>query len=151
MVIFVTGGAGYIGSHTILELLNNGHDVVSLDNLTNSSIESLKRVEKLTNKKIVSYQGDIRDKSLLSEIFYGHHIDAVIHFASLKSVSESKSKSLEYYSNNVGGTLVLLECMEKYNINKMIFSSSATVYGNNSTPPHTENSRIGEATNPYGT
>ncbi|MEY7193547.1 UDP-glucose 4-epimerase GalE [Escherichia coli] len=151
MMIFVTGGAGYIGSHTILELLNNGHDVVSIDNFVNSSIESLKRLEQITNKKIISYQGDIRDKNLLDEIFSRHHIDAVIHFASLKSVGESKLKPLEYYSNNVGGTLVLLECMKRYNINKMILSSSATVYGSNSIPPHTEDRRIGETTNPYGT
>lgn len=150
MLILVTGGAGYIGSHTAVSLLENNYDVVVLDNLCNSSDESLKVVEELTGKKVIFYQGDIRDKKILSLIFENHSIDAVIHFAALKSVGESNSIPLTYYSNNITGTLVLLECMQEYSVNKFIFSSSATVYGSNSSQPSTEADEIGGATNPYG-
>ena len=150
MLILVTGGAGYIGSHTAVSLLENNYDVVVLDNLCNSSDESLKVVEELTGKKVIFYQGDIRDKKILSLIFANHSIDAVIHFAALKSVGESNSIPLTYYSNNITGTLVLLECMQEYSVNKFIFSSSATVYGSNSSQPSTEADEIGGATNPYG-
>lgn len=150
MSILVTGGAGYIGSHTVLSLLENGYSVIVLDNLSNSSIESLNRVESLTNKKPKVYIGDIRDKNILQKIFTENKVTDVIHFAGLKSVSESNKKPLEYYNNNVTGTLVLLEEMINNGVYNFIFSSSATVYGKPEKVPLTESCRIGGTTNPYG-
>ena len=150
MTIFVTGGAGYIGSHTCLELLEAGYEVVVLDNLCNSSRESLRRVEQLTGKSVTFYEGDIADESLLNSIFSKHHIDCCIHFAGLKAVGESVRKPLEYYTNNIAGTLVLLGVMRKYHVKNMIFSSSATVYGDPQIIPIPETCPKGTCTNPYG-
>lgn len=151
MAIFVTGGAGYIGSHTVLSLLNKGEDVIVLDNLSNSSFESLRRVEQITQKKVTFYEGDVNDSKLLKNVFSNHAINAVIHFAALKSVSESSKKPLSYYLNNVSGLLVLLQEMQSANINKFVFSSSATVYGIKNKAPNMECSEVGNTTNPYGT
>ncbi|WON78134.1 UDP-glucose 4-epimerase GalE [Serratia sp. UGAL515B_01] len=151
MAILVTGGAGYIGSHTVLALLERGDDVVVLDNLSNSSEESLHRVEQLTNKTSIFYQGDVQDAECLNRIFQGHKITAVIHFAGLKAVGESTRKPLEYYQNNVTGTLVLLEEMRRAGVHQFIFSSSATVYGTPEQIPLVETSRLGGTTSPYGT
>ncbi|MDI6936681.1 SDR family NAD(P)-dependent oxidoreductase, partial [Serratia sp. Se-PFBMAAmG] len=151
MAVLVTGGAGYIGSHTVLALLEHGEDVVVLDNLSNSSDESLRRVEKLAGRSAQFYQGDILDAECLHRIFEAHAISAVIHFAGLKAVGESTRKPLEYYQNNVTGTLVLLEEMRRAGVHKFIFSSSATVYGTPEQVPLTETSRVGGTTNPYGT
>ena len=129
MNILVTGGAGYIGSHTCVELLEKGYGVVVVDNFCNSSAESLKRVEKITGKSAALYEGDIRDGALLDRIFTEHKIDWVIHFAGLKAVGESCAKPVEYYDNNLNGTLVLLQAMRKHGCKKIVFSSSATVYG----------------------
>ena len=129
MTILVTGGAGYIGSHTCIELINAGYDVVVLDNLCNSSKESLKRVEKIVGKPIKFYEADIRDEEALNEIFAKESIDAVIHFAGLKAVGESVAKPMEYYDNNITGTLVLCRAMRTAGVKNIIFSSSATVYG----------------------
>ena len=151
MNILVTGGAGYIGSHTLIELLSDGHSVIVVDNLSNSSIESIKRVEKLTASLIPFYEVDLRDKEQLSLIFDTHSIDAVIHFAGLKAVGESVTNPLEYYDVNIGSTLSLLSEMKKHDVKKIIFSSSATVYGSAKTLPLTEESPIGDGiTNPYG-
>ncbi|MBO1500780.1 UDP-glucose 4-epimerase GalE [Serratia proteamaculans] len=151
MTILVTGGAGYIGSHSVLALLERGEDVVVLDNLSNSSEESLHRVEKLTGKAAAFYQGDIQDNECLKRIFEAHSIDSVIHFAGLKAVGESTRKPLEYYQNNVAGTLVLLDEMRRAGVYQFIFSSSATVYGANSPVPYVETTPIGGTTSPYGT
>jgi len=151
MAILVTGGAGYIGSHTVLALLERDEDVVVLDNLSNSSEESLHRVEKLAGKAAVFYQGDIQDGECLKRIFDAHAIDSVIHFAGLKAVGESTRKPLEYYQNNVAGTLVLLDEMRRAGVHQFIFSSSATVYGANSPVPYVETTPIGGTTSPYGT
>ncbi|CAI1720880.1 UDP-glucose 4-epimerase GalE [Serratia proteamaculans] len=151
MAILVTGGAGYIGSHTVLALLERAEDVVVLDNLSNSSEESLRRVEELTGKAAVFYQGDIQDGECLKRIFDAHTIDSVIHFAGLKAVGESTRKPIEYYQNNVAGTLVLLEEMRRAGVHKFIFSSSATVYGTPEQVPLLETSHVGGTTNPYGT
>lgn len=150
MTILVTGGTGYIGSHTVLELLNNGYDVVVYDNLSNSSKESLKRVSEMTKKDIKFYEGDIRDEEALKNVFENEKIDAVIHFAGLKAVGESVQKPWLYYDNNVHGTLVLLKVMDEYNVKKFVFSSSATVYGDPAFVPITEECPLGEITNPYG-
>ncbi|ATM84962.1 UDP-glucose 4-epimerase GalE [Yersinia massiliensis] len=150
MTILVTGGAGYIGSHTVITLLEQDVDVIVLDNLVNSSVESLSRVSKICGRKPIFYQGDVLDRSCLKHIFSKHNIDSVIHFAGLKSVGESVEKPIEYYQNNVTGSLVLLEEMLAANVNKLIFSSSATVYGDPEFVPLTENARIGGTTNPYG-
>lgn len=150
MNILVTGGAGYIGSHTVVELLNANHSVVVVDNLCNSSSEALKRVEKITGKCVAFYENDIRDKEALSKIFENHSIDAVIHFAGLKAVGESVAKPQEYYENNIGGTLTLTNVMRKYNCKNIIFSSSATVYGDPAFVPITESCPKGVCTNPYG-
>ena len=151
MNILVTGGAGYIGSHTIIELIKNGHSVIVVDNLSNSSRESITRVEKITNSKIPFYEIDVRNSEALNEIFSSNSIDAVIHFAGLKCVGESVSKPIEYYENNIDSTLVLLKTMQKFSVKKIIFSSSATVYGTPSELPLTESSRVGVGiTNPYG-
>ncbi len=149
MHIFVTGGAGYIGSHTCLELLNAGHDIVVADNLMNSKEESLKRVETLTRKSITFYPVDCVDKIALEPVFKKHDFDAVIHFAGLKAVGESVEIPLKYYHNNITGTLILCELMQKYNVMNLVFSSSATVYGDPHSVPITEDFPT-QATNPYG-
>ena len=149
--ILVTGGAGFIGSHTLVELLNNGHDVIVIDNLSNASEVSLERVKEITGKDVLFYEADIRDRAVLDRIFEEHPIDAVIHFAGLKAVGESVAKPIEYYDNNLMGTLVLLEAMRDHGVKKLIFSSSATVYGTPEQLPLTETCRVGGTTNPYGT
>lgn len=151
MAILVTGGAGYIGSHTVLALLERGEDVVVIDNLSNASQESLIRVAELTGKEPVIYVADILDRNALKTLFAQHNITDVIHFAGLKSVSESIAKPLAYYENNVVGTMVLLDEMQRAGVNSLIFSSSATVYGNPESVPLSEASRTGGTTNPYGT
>ncbi|MBU3004200.1 UDP-glucose 4-epimerase GalE [Paraglaciecola arctica] len=148
--ILVTGGAGYIGSHTVLQLLEAGNQVIVLDNLCNSSQESLNRVEKLTGKSTIFVQGDIRDHTILELLFSKHKIDAVIHFAGLKAVGESVEKPLNYYNNNVYGTLTLCEAMKKYGVKNLVFSSSATVYGDPVELPLREDMPTGQPTNPYG-
>lgn len=150
MRILVTGGAGYIGSHTCIELINAGYDVVVLDNLCNSSKESLKRVEKIVGREIKFYEADIRDAKALKDIFAAEEIDAVIHFAGLKAVGESVAKPLEYYDNNINGTLVLCNAMKEAGVKNIIFSSSATVYGDPAFIPITEACPKGQCTNPYG-
>ncbi|MCI8413090.1 MAG: UDP-glucose 4-epimerase GalE [Clostridia bacterium] len=150
MKILVTGGAGYIGSHTCVELLGSGHDVVIVDNFRNASAESVRRVEKLSGKKVALYEGDIRDGKLLDRIFCEHEIDSVIHFAGLKAVGESCAKPIEYYDNNIYGTLVLLQAMKKAGCKKIVFSSSATVYGTPERLPLDETCAVGGTTNPYG-
>ncbi len=150
MAILVTGGAGFIGSHTCVELLNAGYEVVVLDNLSNASEESLKRVEKITGKQVTFYQADIRDAKRLDEIFGKEQIESVIHFAGLKAVGESVAKPLEYYDNNISGTLVLCDAMRKHGVKNIIFSSSATVYGEPAFIPITEECPKGICTNPYG-
>jgi UDP-glucose 4-epimerase len=149
MKILVTGGAGYIASHTNLQLLDKGHEVVVLDNLQNSSKESIKRVEELSNKKITFYEGDCRDKKLLDKIFSKNKIDAVIHFAGLKAVGESCIKPITYYENNLMSNLALVEAMSNHNVKKLVFSSSATVYGIPKKLPLTEKHPL-STTNPYG-
>ncbi len=149
MAILVTGGAGYIGSHTCVELLNAGHEVVVVDNLCNSSEIALQRVEELTNKKVKFYKVDLLDREALTEVFEKESIDSVIHFAGLKAVGESVAKPLEYYYNNITGTLILLDVMRNHNCKNIIFSSSATVYGNPHTVPITEDFPL-SVTNPYG-
>ena len=150
MAILVTGGAGYIGSHTCVELLDAGYEVVVLDNLSNSSEKSLERVESLTGKKVTFYKGDILDREILGEIFAKESIDSCIHFAGLKAVGESVSKPWEYYSNNIAGTLTLVDVMRQNGCKNIIFSSSATVYGDPAEIPITENCPKGQCTNPYG-
>ena len=150
MAILVTGGAGYIGSHTCIELLNAGYDVVVIDNLCNSCKESLKRVEEITGKKLTFYEVDLLDQAAVKNVFDNEKIEAVIHFAGLKAVGESVRKPLEYFDNNITGTLVLLDVMRKHNCKKIVFSSSATVYGMNNVSPLTEDMEVGGVTNPYG-
>ena len=150
MAILVTGGAGYIGSHTCVELLDAGYEVVVLDNLSNSSEKSLARVEALTGKKVTFYKGDILDRELLNDIFKKETIDSCIHFAGLKAVGESVSKPWEYYENNIAGTLTLVDVMRQNGCKNIIFSSSATVYGDPAEIPITENCPKGQCTNPYG-
>ena len=147
--ILVTGGCGYIGSHTVLELLNKNYDVVVVDNFSNSSFESIRRVQKITGKNVTFYEADIRDQAALEKIFSAHKFDAVIHFAAFKAVGESCKLPLKYYENNISGTVTLLQVMEKYNVKKIIFSSSATVYGDPERLPLDENCRL-STTNPYG-
>ncbi len=150
MKILVTGGAGYIGSHTVVELQNAGYDVVVVDNLCNSSEKSLERVAKITGKKVPFYKADILDREALNKIFDAEKIDAVIHFAGLKAVGESVHKPWEYYENNIAGTLTLVDVMRNHNCKNIIFSSSATVYGNPAFVPITEECPKGQCTNPYG-
>lgn len=150
MAILVTGGAGYIGSHTVVELLDEGYDVVVCDNLSNSCKISLDRVEQITGKKVKFYLADIRDRAAMTEIFEREAIDSVIHFAGLKAVGESVAKPWEYYENNIGGTLVLLDVMRAHGCKNIIFSSSATVYGDPAFIPITEECPKGTCTNPYG-
>ncbi len=147
--ILVTGGAGYIGSHTSLELLENGDQVIIVDNLCNSSQESIKRVEELTGKAVSFHEVDITDKPTLDRVFEEHNVDAVIHFAGLKAVGESVVIPLSYYQNNLTGTLNLLEVMKAHNVKRLVFSSSATVYGEPASVPITEDFPT-SATNPYG-
>ncbi len=151
MKILVTGGAGYIGSHTCVELISAGHEPVVIDNLCNSSEESIRRVEKITGKSVKLYKGDVRDGKLLDKIFGENAIDSVIHFAGLKAVGESCAKPIEYYDNNLVGTLVLLNAMRNHGCKKIVFSSSATVYGTPERLPLDENCKTGGTTNPYGT
>ncbi|WP_027308895.1 UDP-glucose 4-epimerase GalE [Caloramator sp. ALD01] len=149
MSILVTGGAGYLGSHTCVELLNLGYEVIVVDNLSNSKEESLKRVEKITGKRLKFYNVDLLDKEGLENIFKENKVDAVIHFAGLKAVGESVQVPLKYYHNNITGTIILCEVMKKYGVKRLIFSSSATVYGNVERVPITEDFPL-SATNPYG-
>lgn len=149
--ILVTGGAGYIGSHTVVELLESGYGVVVVDNLSNSNKESMNRVKKITGKSPVFYEADVRDRAAMEKIFTENKIDYVIHFAGLKAVGESCVKPIEYYDNNLYGTLVLLEVMREHGCKKIVFSSSATVYGTPEKLPLDESCRTGGTTNPYGT
>ncbi|MHC5226440.1 UDP-glucose 4-epimerase GalE [Ignatzschineria sp. LJL83] len=148
--ILVTGGAGYIGSHTCIELLAAGLDVIVLDNLSNSSVTSLERVEQISGKKLQFIEGDIRDIALLDRIFSEHKIDAVIHFAGLKAVGESQEIPLVYFDNNIAGSIALMTAMKKANVRTMIFSSSATVYGEENESPLTEDMPTGTPSNNYG-
>lgn len=148
--ILLAGGAGFIGSHTAVELLDSGYEVIIADNLMNSSSKSVARVEQITGKKVRFYQIDITDAEKLEIIFKDNDISTVIHFAGLKSVSESIEKPVMYYRNNIDTTLSLLECMSKYNVRNIIFSSSATVYGEENTVPYNESMKKGTCTNPYG-
>lgn len=148
--ILITGGAGYIGSHTALELLNEGYEVVIYDNLSNSSRESIKRVEELTGKSMSFYEGDVLDAPALTAMFEKEKVDAVIHCAALKAVGESVRKPLEYYHNNITGTLTLMDVMRKVGVKNIVFSSSATVYGSPEVMPITEDCVKGQCTNPYG-
>ena len=150
MSILVTGGAGFIGSHTVVELMNAGYDVVIVDNLVNASEKSIERIEQIVGKKVKFYKVDINDRDGLNEVFDKEQIDSCIHFAGLKAVGESVVKPLEYYSNNISGTLVLLDVMRKHNVKNIVFSSSATVYGNPAFIPITEECPKGQCTNPYG-
>ena len=150
MAILITGGAGYIGSHTALELLKEGYEVVIYDNLCNSSKESVRRVEELTGKNIRFYEGDVLDAACLEKMFAAEEIEAVIHCAALKAVGESVRKPLEYYQNNITGTLTLLGVMERKGVKNIVFSSSATVYGSPEVMPITEDCPKGQCTNPYG-
>ncbi|QBK68127.1 UDP-glucose 4-epimerase GalE [Acinetobacter johnsonii] len=148
--ILITGGAGYIGSHTCVELLNAGHEVVVLDNLCNSSSESLSRVEKLTQKSLTFIEGDIRDSQLLDQVFQQHSIEAVIHFAGLKAVGESQQIPLAYFDNNIAGSIRLVQAMQRAQVFKLVFSSSATVYGEDNLSPLNEEMPTGMPTNNYG-
>lgn len=151
MTILVTGGAGYIGSHTVLEILATGQEVVVVDNLCNSSQESLSRVAQITGKEATFYQGDILDKGFLGSVFARHQIGSVVHFAGLKAVGESVAKPVSYYQNNVQGTLTLLDAMADAGVFNLVFSSSATVYGDPAQLPIREDFPVGGTTNPYGT
>ena len=150
MAILVTGGAGYIGSHTVVELQNAGYDVVVLDNLSNASEKALDRVSKITGKPVKFYKADILDRDSLNDIFDKETIESCIHFAGLKAVGESVVKPWEYYENNIAGTLTLVDVMRKHNVKNIIFSSSATVYGDPAQIPITEECPKGQCTNPYG-
>ena len=150
MQVLVTGGAGYIGSHTVLSLLENNYDVIVYDNLVNSSIESIDRVEKLTGKSVTFVEGDICDKDKLSQLFELYTINAVIHFAALKAVGESTKIPLSYYQNNVHGSVCLLEVMQQHNVHNFIFSSSAKVYGEENDVPYVETMKLGTPSSPYG-
>jgi len=150
MKVLVTGGMGYIGSHTCIQMIEAGIEPIILDNLGNSKVAVLDRIEALTQVRPVFYQGDIRDEAFLDSIFAEHSISSVIHFAGLKAVGESVAKPLEYYDNNVNGSLVLARSMRKANVKSIVFSSSATVYGDPAIVPITENSPTGATTNPYG-
>lgn len=149
-LVLVTGGAGYIGSHTVVEVLSGGYDVVVVDNLFNSSEESIRRVEAIAGKPVTFYKVDLLDKPLLENVFQKHKFCAVLHFAGLKAVGESVRIPLEYYNNNIQGTIHLLECMEKHDVKNIVFSSSATVYGDPQYLPIDEKHPAGRCTNPYG-
>lgn len=148
--VLLAGGAGYIGSHTAVELLNSGYEVVVVDNYYNSCPESIKRVEQITGKTVKLYEGDVKDHSIIRTIFKENKIDCVIHFAGLKAVGESVAKPILYYRNNIDTTLTLLECMEEAGVENIIFSSSATVYGEENPVPYNEEMKKGSCTNPYG-
>lgn len=148
-MILLTGGLGYIGSHTAVELLNNGYEVVIIDNLSNSKPEIKNKIETITGKSVIFYEGDVRDAHLLNSIFENHNIEAVIHFAGYKAVGESTKKPIEYYDNNINSTLVLLQVMRKFNVKNIVFSSSATVYGRAKSMPIYEDFEL-SASNPYG-
>lgn len=150
MKVLLAGGAGYIGTHTCVELINSGHEVVIADNFSNSCPEAVARVEEITGNKIPLYEADVCDKNAVDRIFSENDLDAVIHFAGLKAVGESVEKPVEYYRNNIDSTLTLLEAMKKYNVNRFIFSSSATVYGTPVSVPLVETMPTGSPTNPYG-
>lgn len=150
MKVLLAGGAGYIGTHTCVELINSGHDVIIADNFSNSCPRAVERVEEITGKKISLYEADVCCKDAVDKIFAENNIDAVIHFAGLKAVGESCEKPVEYYRNNIDSTLTLLETMKKYGVNNFIFSSSATVYGTPKTVPLVETMPTGTPTNPYG-
>ena len=150
MKVLLAGGAGYIGSHTAVELLNAGHDVVIVDNYDNSCPEVISRIEKITGKKVAFYEADVKDKEEVSKIFAENKIDCVIHFAGLKAVGESVRIPIKYYRNNIDTTLTLLECMEEAGVNKIVFSSSATVYGEENDIPYVETMKRGSCSNPYG-
>lgn len=150
MALLITGGAGYIGSHTVLELLAGGHDVIVLDNLSNSARASLQRVEQITGRTVQLIEGDVRDAATLDQLFADHPIDAVVHFAGLKAVGESVRRPLAYYDNNVHGSLVLCQAMARAGIYQLVFSSSATVYGEPAQMPIPETCPTGVPTNPYG-
>ena len=150
MNILITGGTGYIGSHTCVELLNSGYDIIVIDNLSNSKISVVDKIKKITNKDFKFYEGDCCDKEVLSKIFNENKIDAVVHFAGYKAVGESVSKPIMYYKNNLDSTLTLLDVMSEYNVKKIVFSSSATVYGNPKELPIKEDFPL-STTNPYGT
>lgn len=150
MHVLVTCGAGFIGSHTVVELLEAGYEVVIIDNFSNSSPLVLSRIEEITGKRPLLIEGDIRDRALLDDVFKQHEIDAVVHFAGLKAVGESVQKPLEYYDNNVSGSVVLFEAMRDAGVKRLVFSSSATVYGDPEEIPISENCPIGVPTNPYG-
>ena len=147
--ILVTGGCGYIGSHTVLELLNRDYEVIVVDNFSNSSYESLRRVQKITGKEVTFYEENIANEEGMDKIFSAHKVDAVIHFAAFKAVGESVKLPLKYYENNISGTVGLLKIMQKHNVKKIIFSSSATVYGDPERLPLDESCRL-STTNPYG-
>lgn len=149
--VLVTGGAGFIGSHTSVELLNAGYDIIILDNFVNSKPESLKRIKELTGKDFKFYQADIRDEEAMTKVFAENKIDAVIHFAGLKSVPQSVKEPLNYYDNNIAGTVCLCRVMDKAGCKKLVFSSSATVYGSKNPSPLREDMPTGGTTNPYGT
>ena len=151
MAILVTGGAGYIGSHTAVELLNSGEEIVIIDNFSNSKKDFLDKIKQITKKDFKFYEMDYLNRKDLEKVFEENKIEAVLNFAGYKAVGESVKKPLEYYENNVSGTIVLLETMRKYNVKKFIFSSSATVYGDPEVVPLTEECKIGGTTNPYGT
>lgn len=150
MKVLVTGGLGYIGSHTCVQMIKSGFEPIIIDNLCNSKLNVLDRIEELTSCKPIFYQGDVRDESFLKSIFTDHNIHAVIHFAGLKAVGESVAKPLNYYDNNVNGSISLARCMREAGVKKLVFSSSATVYGDPETVPITEKSPTGKTTNPYG-
>ena len=149
--ILVTGGTGYIGSHTVIELLKAGEELVIVDNFSNSSPEVLEKIKEITKKDFEFYEADLLDEKKIEEIFKKKEIESVIHFAGLKAVGESVEKPIEYYHNNITGTLVLLKLMKKYNCKRIVFSSSATVYGDPEIVPITEECKTGGTTNPYGT
>lgn len=151
MAVLITGGAGFIGSHTCVELLGAGEDIVVLDNFCNSSVASIDRVREITGKTFPFYEGDIRSRADLDRVFAENKIDSVIHFAGLKAVGESCVKPLEYYENNIGGTICLLEAMRSAGCKRIVFSSSATVYGSENPVPFREDMKVGGTTNPYGT
>ena len=150
MKTLLTGGAGYIGSHTAVAMLNAGHEVAVVDNYANSSAEAIARVEKITGKKVALYEADVADKERMMEILKAEMPDCIIHFAGLKAVGESVAKPVEYYRNNIDTTLTLLECMRELGLTNIVFSSSATVYGEDNSPPFTEDAPKGMCTNPYG-
>ncbi|CAH8496388.1 unnamed protein product [Schistosoma turkestanicum] len=149
-LVLVTGGSGFIGSHTVVELVDNGYSVIVLDNLSNSNIKCIERIEKIINKKLLFYEVNLLDKNAVNDIFEKHKIDYVIHFAALKSVSESTQKPLQYYNNNVVGILNLLQVMVAHNVKNFVLSSSATVYGEPQSLPLTEKHPVGNCQNSYG-